>query len=774
MGRRKIDSKYIDVNLTRTIIISAFLAIYCIYLSIDNFVKGTNMVGFLALFCSVMTAITMVLLSVCKFGKKRRKILMHSAIIIMCFVYWFTFGVFLYTGGTGGTSIFLIFLAAPVGFLFFNLFYGCFFTSVLFIGMTIYLFSPLHLMGYQFPELYYKRLPIMYLVEVIVCAIAQYETDKAKIKQDMAVEEARRASEVKTDFLANTSHEIRTPINAVLGMNEMILREVSTAENISDDKPEEIKKSLEKIGTYAGNVDSAGNNLLAIINDILDFTKIEEGKMDIVEVEYQLSSILNDVSNMIHFKAKEKNLAFTMEVDENIPDCLWGDEVRVRQIITNILGNAVKYTDEGSVLFKVYSEKGPKTPDGHKTIKLIMSVTDTGIGIKEDDLNKLYDKFERINLEKNSTIEGTGLGLAISHRLLDMMNGIIEVESVYGRGSTFTVTIPQRVVADEAIGDYKSRFARQLEERKDYRESFKAPAAKVLIVDDTKMNLLVVCEFLKQTQLQIDTACNGVEAVGKAKENKYDVILMDQRMPEMDGTEAMQRIKADADGPNKDTPVICLTADAVVGAKERYISCGFTDYLTKPIDSEALEKMLRKYLPLSKVILIKKDKKTEDKTPSEIKSDDSKSTSDSKYGKLTEIGIDTDKGISNCGEDEGFYNSILMEYLDSSAEKKDKLKLYLETKDLKNYGILVHALKSTSATIGAAHLSSLALALEKAAKEDNYEFISSKHAEAMAEYDKLLEKIEQVVEGEENSEYEVVEENGIMEFAPKGEQGESE
>ncbi|MCR4755927.1 MAG: response regulator [Lachnospiraceae bacterium] len=774
MGRRKIDSKYIDVNLTRTIIISAFLAIYCIYLSIDNFVKGTNMVGFLALFCSVMTAITMVLLSVCKFGKKRRKILMHSAIIIMCFVYWFTFGVFLYTGGTGGTSIFLIFLAAPVGFLFFNLFYGCFFTSVLFIGMTIYLFSPLHLMGYQFPELYYKRLPIMYLVEVIVCAIAQYETDKAKIKQDMAVEEARRASEVKTDFLANTSHEIRTPINAVLGMNEMILREVSTAENISDDKPEEIKKSLEKIGTYAGNVDSAGNNLLAIINDILDFTKIEEGKMDIVEIEYQLSSILNDVSNMIHFKAKEKNLAFTMEVDENIPDCLWGDEVRVRQIITNILGNAVKYTDEGSVLFKVYSEKGPKTPDGHKTIKLIMSVTDTGIGIKEDDLNKLYDKFERINLEKNSTIEGTGLGLAISHRLLDMMNGIIEVESVYGRGSTFTVTIPQRVVADEAIGDYKSRFARQLEERKDYRESFKAPAAKVLIVDDTKMNLLVVCEFLKQTQLQIDTACNGVEAVGKAKENKYDVILMDQRMPEMDGTEAMQRIKADADGPNKDTPVICLTADAVVGAKERYISCGFTDYLTKPIDSEALEKMLRKYLPLSKVILIKKDKKTEDKTPSEINSDDSKSTSDSKYGKLTEIGIDTDKGISNCGGDEGFYNSILMEYLDSSAEKKDKLKLYLETKDLKNYGILVHALKSTSATIGATHLSSLALALEKAAKEDNYEFISSKHAEAMAEYDKLLEKIEQVVEGEENSEYEVVEENGIMEFAPKGEQGESE
>ena len=771
MGRKKIDSKYIDVNLTRTIIISAFLAIYCIYLSVDNFIKGSNMIGFLALFCSVMTAITMVLLSVCKFGKKPRKILMHSAIIIMCFVYWFTFGVFLYTGGTGGTSIFLIFLAAPVGFLFFNLFYGCFFTSVLFIGMTVYMLSPLHLMGYQFPELYYNRLPFMYLVEVIVCAIAQYETDKAKIKQDIAFEEARRASEVKTDFLANTSHEIRTPINAVLGMNEMILREISTAENVPDDNPEEIKKSLEKISTYAGNVDSAGNNLLALINDILDFTKIEEGKMDIVEIEYQLSSVLNDVSNMIHFKAKEKNLAFTMEVDENIPDCLWGDEVRVRQIITNILSNAVKYTDEGSVLFKVRSEKGPKTSDGHKTIKLIMSATDTGIGIKEDDLNKLYDKFERINLEKNSTIEGTGLGLAISHKLLDLMNGKIEVESVYGRGSTFTVTIPQRVVSEEPIGDYRSKLAKQLDERKDYHESFKAPTAKVLIVDDTKMNLLVVCEFLKKTQLQIDTACNGVEAVGKAKENKYDVILMDQRMPEMDGTEAMQRIKAQEGGLNNDTPIICLTADAVVGARERYISHGFTDYLTKPIDSDALEKMLRKYLPLAKVILIKKDKKTEAKheITSQIESSVSEGTSGSKYAGLAEVGVDTKKGIANCGGDEGFYDSILMEYLDSSAEKKDKFKSFLENKDLKNYGILVHALKSTSATIGAADLSSLALELEKAAKDDNYEFVSSKHDEAMTEYDKVLKKIAQTVEGNDNSEYKVDEKNGIMEFAPKTE-----
>ena len=220
--RLRVNPKYIDVNLTRTIIIFAVLIFYCSYLSADNFMEGSNMIGFLALFCLVMTIVALIFMSVCKFGKKPRRALMHIAIIIQCLVFWFTFAEFLYTGGTGGTSIFLIFASAPVAFFFFNLFYGSLFSSVLFIGMVIYMNTPLRLIGYQFPEMYYKRLPIMFIVEVIICAIAQYETDKAKIEQDMALEEARQASEAKTDFLANTSHEIRTPINAVLGMTEMI------------------------------------------------------------------------------------------------------------------------------------------------------------------------------------------------------------------------------------------------------------------------------------------------------------------------------------------------------------------------------------------------------------------------------------------------------------------------------------------------------------------------------------------------------------------------
>ena len=292
--------------------------------------------------------------------------------------------------------------------------------------------TPLRNTGYQFPEVYYSRLPMMFLVTVVMVAMAQYETVKTKIKQDNALEEARRANEAKTDFLANTSHEIRTPINAVLGMNEMILRESAKAEKLSGASPMAYHEAFRKIRNYAGNVDSAGSNLLAIINDILDFTKIEEGKMDIVEVEYRLSTVVNDVSNMIYFKAKEKKLAFTTDVDESLPDLLYGDVVRVRQVITNILNNAVKYTDEGSVSLKIAGNRREKTSDARPVIELIVSVTDTGIGISGENLGKLFGKFERVDLERNSTKEGTGLGLAISKMLLDMMGGDVRVESTYG------------------------------------------------------------------------------------------------------------------------------------------------------------------------------------------------------------------------------------------------------------------------------------------------------------------------------------------------------
>ncbi|MBQ3852722.1 MAG: hypothetical protein II760_05005, partial [Lachnospiraceae bacterium] len=330
MSKKKlfhIDQRYVTVNLTLCIIIYAVVVPFCIYLSIDNFFRGDYLVAKYALFCAVMTAIAVVNFSICKFGKKKRSWLMHIAINIQCFVYWITFAFFLYTGGTEGSSIFLFFVAVPVVFFFFNLSYGIYFSTVFFIMMTVYMNSPLRELGYQFPEVYYQRLPMMYLADCVMCAVAQYEIVKAKIRQDDALEQAKHANEAKTDFLANTSHEIRTPINAVLGMNEMILRETAKAEAMENADAKAYLEVFRKIKTYSGNVDSAGSNLLAIINDILDFTKIEEGKMDIVPVEYQLSSVLNDVSNMIYFKAGEKKLSFTTDVDETLPDNLYGDVV---------------------------------------------------------------------------------------------------------------------------------------------------------------------------------------------------------------------------------------------------------------------------------------------------------------------------------------------------------------------------------------------------------------------------------------------------------------
>ena len=762
--RFHIDERYVTVNLTLSIILYSVVVPFCIYLGVDNLIRGDLLVARYAFTCATMTAIATICFAICKFGKKRRRWLMHLAINIQCFVYWGTFYFFLYTGGTSGTSIFLFFLAVPVVFFFFNLSYGLYFNMVFFIIMLIYINTPLRDMGYQFPEAYYSRLPMMYLVNVIMCGLAQYETVKAKIKQEKALEEAKRASEAKTDFLANTSHEIRTPINAVLGMNEMIMRESSKAEKLKDGKPSDYQEAFKKIRQYSGNVDSAGNNLLAIINDILDFTKIEEGKMKIVEVEYQLSSVINDVSNMIYFKAKEKNLSFVTDVDESIPDHLFGDVVRIRQVIMNILNNAVKYTEKGSVSLKITGKRMNITASGKPVMELIVSVSDTGIGISEENIAKLFGKFERVDLEKNSTKEGTGLGLAITKMLLQMMHGDIKVESTYGEGSTFTITIPQLVLSEEPVGNFTEKFEKELGGKKEYHESFRAPDARILIVDDTKMNLVVATEFLKDTKVNIDTAEGGKEAVALALQNKYDVILMDQRMPEMDGEETLKVIKSHEEGPNIKTPVICLTADAVVGARERYLSKGFDDYLTKPIDSTSLEKTLKKYIPSEKIELVSKEEKASSEPIEKIpeKSDASE------FAALSECGVDPEKGTANCAGDNDFYRSILKEYRKDADEKKAKLKDFLDKDDLKDYAILIHSLKSTSATIGAMAPSKLAQALEAAANNDDKDFIIENQDAFLKEYDIVLEAIGKVIP-EDDKTVSSDPDDEIMEFLPEGE-----
>jgi len=597
---------------------------------------------------------------------------------------------------------------------------------------------------------------ILFTVTIILVVDTNQKTYESRILKD-AKNDAEKSNAAKSEFLANMSHEIRTPINAVLGMNEMILRESLEARDMLPQQREEIIKIFSDICNYSGNIESAGNNLLSIINDILDFSKIEAGKMEIIESEYKLSSVLNDVSNMISFKAKSKELEFTADVDERLPDGLYGDEVRVRQIITNLLNNAVKYTQKGSVRLIVNELKS----DDDNKIDLIVKVQDTGIGIKKEDISKLFNKFERVDLKKNSTVEGTGLGLAITTSLLDMMGGTIFVTSEYGQGSEFTVTIPQKIVSREPIGNFKEKFEKSISELKAPKERFSAPDAHILIVDDTIMNLTVAKGLLKNTFINIDTAISGEESIEMCNECKYDLILMDQRMPNMDGITAMHHIKDNAECINRTTPFICLTADAVSGAREKYLSEGFEDYITKPIDSRALMDAMLKYLPKEKikpVICRSKSKEynidKEEKNEPEIKTAAQKNESkDTEKSELKDAGIkksrhsfafkyiDKETGLKYCDGDLNFYRSLLNDYVRESKNKALRIQEYYETQDWKNYCVQVHSLKSTSKMIGAVGLSEIALELEKASAEEEMETIYSKHLYLSAYYKSVVEEI---------------------------------
>ncbi len=402
-------------------------------------------------------------------------------------------------------------------------------------------------------------------------------TESARKEEQKALAQ----SEAKSSFLANMSHEIRTPINAILGMNEMIIRE----------------SSEEPILQYAYDIERACTSLLSIINDVLDFSKIEAGSVEIIDAEYELSSLIHDVTNMIRVKTDEKGLELHIEVDEGLPDRLYGDEARLRQILINLMNNAVKYTNEGSITLRI---KGYRTMEA---FRLGCDIIDTGIGIKEEDRDKLFDKFTRLDMEKNRTVEGSGLGLAITYNLLVMMHGNISVDSEYGKGSTFSIVVPQKVVDSKPIGNLENRYKDISDSHQKYKKSFTAESAKILVVDDTPINLTVIKGLLKQTKVSIDTATGGAEALEKIENTTYDLILLDYRMPEIDGSEVLVRMKASKTHVNQKTPIVVLTANAMSGAREKFMSEGFDDYLSKPVSGEKLEATIVKYLPKDKLIL---------------------------------------------------------------------------------------------------------------------------------------------------------------------------
>ncbi len=561
----------------------------------------------------------------------------------------------------------------------------------------------------------------------------EYEEQVLKLEKQAADE----ASNAKSRFLADMSHEIRTPINAILGMNEMISRETDSRE----------------IMGYSRNIRQSGQNLLQLVNSILDFSKIENGKMEIVPGRYIVQSQIVYIMNAIAERAKSKSLKLEIDIDPELPSELYGDNMRINEIMMNLLTNAVKYTEKGTVTLVVKAKERRDLPQ--RSVLMHVEVKDTGIGIKKEDMEKLFESYERLDVERNRNIEGTGLGISVTTKLLSLMDSELKVESTYGEGSTFWFDVWQGIENEEPLGDWKMAIAEEQTEA-EYKESFQAPSAHILVVDDTKMNILVTVNYLKKTKVRTSTAKSGAEAVRLASDTAFDLILMDQRMPGMDGTETMSKIRDLGNKLNEETPFICLTADVIQGARERYLAEGYDDYLTKPVDAGELERLLLKYLPKEKIIL----------------SEESEEENMSKEGKnaalfaaLAKAGVDTKTGMFFCQNDEEMYKAILSEYCAEQKIKSQHLTDCFDRSDWKNYEIHVHSLKSTSKTIGAKRLSELAADLEDAAGRGDELIIRDGHAKVMQLYKEIVSVIEEDLGVVESS---IVDEEEIFEFLPEG------
>jgi signal transduction histidine kinase/CheY-like chemotaxis protein/HPt (histidine-containing phosphotransfer) domain-containing protein len=616
---------------------------------------------------------------------------------------------------------------------------------------------------------------LVFSIGIVVAMINRFikwqeEANKRLVE---AADAAVSAGKAKSRFLAQMSHEIRTPINAVLGMNEMILRE-------SND---------DSIKEYAVNIQSSGRNLLSLINSILDFSKIEEGKMEIIPGKYATSTLIETLINSVSQRAEDKGLIFETHIDEKLPSGLYGDDVRVAQIIVNLLTNAVKYTNKGRVDLYISGEK-----KDDKTLSMSVKVKDTGIGIKQEDLGKMFESFTRLEETRNRAIEGTGLGMSIVMRLLEMMGSKLEVESEYGKGSEFSFTIDQMITDITPLGNFKQKSKESVENIQKTKYLY-APDAKILVVDDNEMNLKVMKNLLKLNAIKPDMVSSGEEALEKLKVETYDIILLDHMMPKMDGIETLEKAKENY-LIGADTTVIALTANAVVGARETYLKAGFDDYLSKPVEIKALEQTLAKYLRPEMVDYKTRDeitvaeeirkatekKKAEraiiDGKPEERRGEDRRQHDDRRQEErrkgdrrhednegddieileffpedeenddntdvdekdidviLNANGINTADGLTYCADDEEFYREILNDYANSSDDRIKELEEACAAMDLDNYTIKVHALKSVAKTVGDKNVFEMAYALEMAAKGKDSETVQKKHPDLIAEYKK--------------------------------------
>ena len=506
-----------------------------------------------------------------------------------------------------------------------------------------------------------------------------------------ALSAAEDANQAKTVFLSNMSHEIRTPITGILGMNEMIQRESDS----------------EDVLKYSDNIQKAGVSLLGIISDILDFSKIEAGRMELVSAEYALSSLLADSLNLVRLRAEEKGLVLRSEIDPALPARLRGDELRIKQILTNLLMNAVKYTEKGTIRLECRLEHADE-----KAVSFYVAVTDTGIGIRAEEMDRLFSAFDRLDAKRTRHIEGTGLGLAITSRMLSLMGSELKVKSTYGEGSKFYFTLRQEVADWSGIGAFDPLAATVAQaKRKRKSTPFTAPDAHILLVDDTPMNLQVIAGLLKRTEMQIDTAESGMECIETFGASDYDLVFLDYRMPHMDGIETLRKLRELYPEKAEGKPIICLTASAVSGDRERMLEAGFTDYLTKPVNIDAMEEALLRYLPAEKVLRAG--------TSAEGEKEPERLLPPGLYGIPL---LDPSEGVRYCGSEEGYLDAL--EIFEKSIDTRASgIEQNLSDMDLEAYTIAVHSLKSTSRTVGATAVSELAKELERAGNDGDAEMI---------------------------------------------------